>query len=48
MEKSLLRWADELDDRPADIPMTDVNSFCRVIGFEDVWAFEEKWGGPAG
>ena len=22
----------------------DFNEFCRLIGFEDVWAFERKWG----
>jgi 2-methylisocitrate lyase-like PEP mutase family enzyme len=27
-----------------DEPVFDFNTFCRMIGFEDVWAFEEKWG----
>ena len=48
MENALVRLRDELDGEPADIPMMDFSSFCRMIGFEDVWAFEEKWGGPAG
>jgi 2-methylisocitrate lyase-like PEP mutase family enzyme len=25
------------------VPLADFNDFCRLIGFEDVWAFEEKW-----
>lgn len=27
----------------ADVPLFDFNDFCRLIGFEDVWAFERKW-----
>lgn len=26
-----------------DLALFDFNEFCRLIGFEDVWAFEEKW-----
>jgi len=26
-----------------DVPMFDFNEFCRLIGFEEVWAFERKW-----
>jgi 2-methylisocitrate lyase-like PEP mutase family enzyme len=26
------------------VPLFDFNEFCRLIGFEDVWAFERKWG----
>jgi 2-methylisocitrate lyase-like PEP mutase family enzyme len=26
-----------------DIPLFDFDEFCRMIGFEEVWAFEEKW-----
>lgn len=26
-----------------DLPLFDFREFCRLIGFEDVWAFEEKW-----
>jgi len=26
-------------------PVFDFSRFCRLIGFEDVWAFERKWGG---
>lgn len=30
----------------ADVPLYDFNKFCRQIGFEEVWAFEEKWASP--
>jgi 2-methylisocitrate lyase-like PEP mutase family enzyme len=26
-----------------EVPLADFNEFCRLVGFEDVWAFEEKW-----
>jgi 2-methylisocitrate lyase-like PEP mutase family enzyme len=28
----------------ADAPLFDFKEFCRLIGFEDVWAFERRWG----
>ncbi|RRN66030.1 oxaloacetate decarboxylase [Caulobacter sp. 602-1] len=28
-------------------PMFDFKEFCGLIGFEEVWAFERKWGGQA-
>lgn len=28
-----------------DVPLFDFQEFCRVIGFDEVWAFEEKWSG---
>lgn len=31
-----------------DIELFDFQRFCRLIGFEDVWAFERKWSGPKG
>jgi 2-methylisocitrate lyase-like PEP mutase family enzyme len=43
MENALIRLRDDLDGAPADIAMMDFNAFCRLIGFEDVWAFEKKW-----
>lgn len=27
----------------ADVPLFSFPEFCRMVGFEDVWAFEEKW-----
>ena len=29
--------------RAADVPLFGFDDFCRMVGFEDVWAFEEKW-----
>lgn len=26
-----------------DVPLHDFQHFCRLIGFEDVWAFERQW-----
>jgi 2-methylisocitrate lyase-like PEP mutase family enzyme len=26
-----------------DLPLFSFDEFCRMIGFEEVWAFEEKW-----
>lgn len=26
-----------------DVPLYDFKEFCRLIGFEEVWAFEKKW-----
>ncbi len=26
-----------------DVPLFSFDDFCRMVGFEDVWAFEEKW-----
>lgn len=34
---------DGLGETP-DQPMFDFKEFCGLIGFEDVWAFERKWG----
>ena len=28
------------------VPLHDFDAFCRLIGFEDVWAFERKWAKP--
>jgi 2-methylisocitrate lyase-like PEP mutase family enzyme len=27
-----------------DVPLYDFDRFCQLIGFEDVWAFERRWG----
>ncbi len=43
MEKALTRLRDDLDGAPSDIPLMDFNDFCRMIGFEEIWAFERKW-----
>ena len=30
-------------DRPGDPAVFDFKTFCSMIGFEDVWAFEKQW-----
>jgi 2-methylisocitrate lyase-like PEP mutase family enzyme len=27
----------------SDVPLFGFDDFCRMVGFEEVWAFEEKW-----
>ncbi len=43
MEAALIRLKAEGLSQAADIPMFDFKTFCSMIGFEDVWAFEKKW-----
>jgi 2-methylisocitrate lyase-like PEP mutase family enzyme len=45
MEQMLIRLRDHGEAAPADVPLFDFKTFCSLIGFEDVWAFEKKWGG---
>ena len=26
-----------------EVPLFSFDEFCRMVGFGDVWAFEEKW-----
>jgi len=47
MEAMLRKLKDEGDGNPDGLPLFDFNTFCRMIGFEDVWAFEEQWGAKA-
>jgi 2-methylisocitrate lyase-like PEP mutase family enzyme len=44
MEQALRRLKDQGLSQAKDIPMFDFGEFCRLIGFEDVWEFERKWG----
>ena len=46
MEQALIRLRDTGDGHPADMPIFDFNTFCELIGFDDVWAFEKKWAKP--
>ncbi len=43
MEQALRRLKDEGLSQSADQPMYDFMRFCGLIGFKDVWAFEERW-----
>jgi 2-methylisocitrate lyase-like PEP mutase family enzyme len=29
--------------RTPEVPLWSFDEFCKMVGFEDVWAFEEKW-----
>jgi len=44
MEQALIRLKTDGVSQAADIAMFDFRTFCGLIGFEDVWAFERKWG----
>ena len=44
METALRRLKEDGLSQAADIPIFDFKTFCGLIGFEDVWAFERKWG----
>jgi len=48
IETALRRLKDEGVSQAGDIPMFDFKTFCGLIGFEDVWAFERKWGRDLG
>ncbi len=48
METALRRLKEDGVSQAADIPMFDFKTFCGLIGFEDVWAFERKWGRDRG
>jgi 2-methylisocitrate lyase-like PEP mutase family enzyme len=43
MEEALRRL--RAGDAPRNEELFDFDRFCRLIGFEDVWAFEKRWGG---
>ncbi|WP_340691238.1 isocitrate lyase/PEP mutase family protein [Hyphomonas sp.] len=43
VEQALVRLRDNLDGEPADMDMFDFETFCRMIGFQEVWDFEKKW-----
>ena len=44
MEKALTALKDTgRYDAPGDPALFDFKTFCGLIGFEDVWAFEKKW-----
>jgi 2-methylisocitrate lyase-like PEP mutase family enzyme len=48
MEQALIRLKTDGVSQAADIAMFDFRTFCGLIGFEDVWAFERKWGRDGG
>jgi 2-methylisocitrate lyase-like PEP mutase family enzyme len=44
VEKALRVLKDKGVGESKEVPLFDFNEFCRLIGFEEVWAFERKWG----
>ncbi len=48
MQAALTRLKQDGISQDPAIPMFDFRVFCSLIGFEDVWAFERKWGRDAG
>ena len=45
MEKALIGLKEQGVGEPDDL--FDFTTFCSLIGFDEVWAFEAKWGGKA-
>jgi len=43
MRAAMLNLRATGSSKSPDIPLFDFDEFCRIIGFEEVWAFEEKW-----
>jgi 2-methylisocitrate lyase-like PEP mutase family enzyme len=43
MEKALRNLKTNGTSLASDVPLFGFDDFCRMVGFEDVWAFEEKW-----
>ena len=48
METALRKLKADGVSQDASLPMFDFKEFCGLIGFDDVWAFERKWGRDAG
>jgi len=44
MEKALRSLKDHGVSQAPDIDMFDFEEFCKLIGFEQVWEFEKRWG----
>ncbi|MDH7973218.1 isocitrate lyase/PEP mutase family protein [Sphingomonas sp. AR_OL41] len=45
MERALIGLKEQGIGEPDDL--FDFKTFCSMIGFDEVWAFEKKWGGKA-
>lgn len=44
MEQALVRLKRDGEGHPAEMPIFDFKEFCGLIGFQEVWDFETKWG----
>jgi 2-methylisocitrate lyase-like PEP mutase family enzyme len=43
VEKAMRHLKANGTSRSPDVPLFGFDDFCRMVGFEDVWAFEEQW-----
>ena len=43
MERAMLNLKATGTSLSPDVPLFSFDEFCRMVGFGDVWAFEEKW-----
>ncbi len=43
MERALRNLKANGTSLASDVPLFGFDDFCRMVGFEEVWAFEEKW-----
>lgn len=43
IEKAMRHLKAEGTSLSPDVPLFGFDDFCRMVGFEQVWAFEEKW-----
>lgn len=43
MEQALCSLKDRGDGQPATLPIFDFKEFCELIGFQQVWDFEQRW-----
>jgi len=46
MERSLMHLKATGSSQGMDVPLFDFKEFSRLIGFDEVWKFEEKWQRP--
>jgi len=44
VQNALRHLKDHEDGNCPDVPIFDFKHFCELIGFKDVWEFEQKWG----
>jgi 2-methylisocitrate lyase-like PEP mutase family enzyme len=44
IDHALSRFKQTGSSQHGDVPLFDFKAFCQLIGFEEVWAFERKWG----
>lgn len=44
IDHALTRFKQAGTSQHPDVPLFNFKEFCQLIGFEEVWAFERKWG----